>query len=233
MDHASRLHVRFLDGTHVVEPREGLTFGRAAALVIDDANPFMHRLVGEFVSISSVWTIKNRGSSTSVLVYSDAGTKAELVPGGALPLPWGRSRVQFEAGRARYELECINGDEVAIEGPQWVGGDTTTDWGVVPLNFEQRQLLVALAESRLRDASFAVPSNKALATSLGWTVKKVERKLDYLCERFAAAGVVGLQGPVGLNASDRRRTLVEHVVRQHLITSDDISILSVPGESES
>ncbi len=221
--------VEFLDERRVLDPGESLHFGRRGDLVIDEANPFLHRVIGRFSNRSSVWWISNEGSKLPLVVIGEDGTRVELPPGGATAVLHGETRVLFDAGSARYEVTCTFRGTTGDEPPTGdvLEGEATTDWGTIPLNFEQRQLLVALCEPRLRSDAGAVPSNKAMATRLGWSVKKLERKLDYMCRRFTEAGVVGLRGRSGSDAGDRRRRLADHVLRLRIVTNDDLIVLDV------
>lgn len=68
-----------------------------------------------------------------------------------------------------------------------------------------------------------IPSNRECAAALGWTLSKFNRKLDHLCDKLHRAGVRGMRGDLGLSATDRRRVLVEHVVRSGLLERDATS----------
>ena len=106
--------------------------------------------------------------------------------------------------------------------------DLTTQFGIVSLNAEQKLMLTALAESRLIDSSADpadLPANAAVAHRLGWSGKKLDRKLDYLCARLASEGVRGLRGEKGFEAVDRRARLVDHAISSGLVTSDDLETL--------
>src|SRR2546430_1271144 len=49
------LTVDFVGERHVVGTDRTFTFGRAADLVIDDANPYLHRVVGRFAWHDRLW----------------------------------------------------------------------------------------------------------------------------------------------------------------------------------
>jgi len=225
-----RLEVEFIDEVRIVLPGSTLSFGRQGDLVIDDANPFLHRIVGEFLFVSGAWRLSNRGTRILIHLIAENGSRMEIVSGGIIPVPLGTTRVLFEAGSARYEIRIR---QASLDLGASVGilpvGESTTDWGTIPLNYEQRRLLVALCEIGLIEPMLRVPSNKLLASRLGWSVKKVERKFDYLCQRYADTGVVGLRGCAGEDALDRRRRLAEHVLRHKIVTADDLVILDVKG----
>ena len=92
------------------------------------------------------------------------------------------------------------------------------------LTDEQRLLLLALAEGTLRDPhnSDELPTNRAVARRLGWSITKFNRKLDNLCNRFTKLGVGGLRGSIDQLATDRRRRLVEHAIESGLIARSQL-----------
>jgi hypothetical protein len=107
-------------------------------------------------------------------------------------------------------------------------GAVTLEWGRVDLNDDQRLLLAALCEPRLRDPAdrwAPVPSNRSVAARLGWTLAKFNRKLDHLCVKLARAGVAGVHGDLGQLATDRRRVLVEHALEVGLVGPQDLVLL--------
>jgi hypothetical protein len=159
------------------------------------------------------------------VVVGASGARTEVPPGGSAVLTES-ARVVVLAGRIRYEIEvAVDGASARSAPPTDGDGDTTMSWGVIPLNFEQRLLLTLLCEPRITAGDAALPSNKEMAVRLGWTLKKLERKLDYLCLRFSEAGVVGLVGGSGGDANERRRRLADHVMRFGIIDSDDLALL--------
>ncbi len=103
--------------------------------------------------------------------------------------------------------------------------------GDLMLTDEQRLLLLALAEGTLRDphSNDELPTNRAVARRLGWSITKFNRKLDNLCNRFSKLGVGGLRGSIDQLATDRRRRLVEHAVESGLIARSQLSLL--PAEA--
>jgi hypothetical protein len=92
-------------------------------------------------------------------------------------------------------------------------------------------MLALFAEQRLIDPAvqpFEPPANAEVAHRLGWSLKKLDRKLDYLCARLSEAGVQGLRGARGGEAHDRRRRLVDHVIRTRLVTEADLPVNREP-----
>lgn len=228
------LVVEFLGDEHVLSPDQTLTFGRSADLVIDD-NRYLHRLVGRFAWANGLWWLVNTGSSMALrLADADSPSYTRLAPGNSVALSYESARLTFEAGGSKYELgvELLSDppvpdlDEVTDDGAGDVG-ERTTLATELPLNVEQRQLLVALAAPVLRSgtADTEPATNRQIASQLGWTITKFNRKLDGLCKKFADAGVSGLRGSTDLLARDRRVRLVEHVVDAGVVRTDDLALL--------
>lgn len=228
---AGRLFVDFCGEEHVVDPDGELTFGRSAALDLDD-NPYLHRLLGRFVDRRGVWWMDHLGDRTPMVLRDANGPSSSMVaPGSSVALSHGEFVVSFRAGPTRYELlGALEESEWAIDllGPEGLEGTRTLEWGRVELNPDQRLLLVAMCEAQLRDPAAwdsPVPANRAGAARLGWSLSKFTRKLDHLCEKLARAGVAGVLGDPSSSAVDRRRHLVDHAVQAGLVTVADLDLL--------
>lgn len=219
------LFVEFLGQERELAVGKSLSFGRDAELVVDDANPYLHRVLGIFVSVDSIWVLQNVGRHIPMTIRDRFGrSRIEVVPGDQVPMVIEEFVVSFSAGPARYELQGALSSAPPI-GLHSVGPSDTLEYGAVRLNVEQRMMVSALAEPLLRnDPSWPadMPSNREVAARLGWTVTKFNRKLDYLCSRLAGQGVSGLQGGAGIHATGRRQRLVEHLVERRLVTLDDL-----------
>lgn len=234
------LLVDFCGEEHDLGEHGRLSFGRAADLVLEE-DPYLHRTVGEFVAADGHWWLRNTGTRTTLTVRDRAGDHLVVVgPGGAAALLPGEQSVTFSSGPHRYELEVVlERPEPFVHEPGDLSGELvdplaerTLEWGRVPLNDDQRLLLVALCEPLLRDPAaveVVLPTNRAAAALLGWTLTKLNRKLDHLCLKLARAGVGGLHGDVAVLAADRRRRLVEHAVEVGLVTVDDLALLYPPA----
>jgi hypothetical protein len=221
----AHLTVTFLDHERDVPAGTELVFGRGADLDID-RNLMLHRSVGRFVFRNDVWWLENLGNRIELTVTGD-GTRwsAVLPPGTQTALATPRSTVRFSAGPARYELgvEC---DAPAAPTPALLAElDITMDPGAVELGPEHRALLAMLASRRLLgiDSARDLPTNQEVADQLGWTLKKVNRKIDWICAQFTAHGVAGLKDP-GMRSNERRRHLVDHVLDSGQITSADLRL---------
>lgn len=214
---------------------EPVTFGRQGDLVVDEANRFLHRIVGRFVRRDGLWWLQNHCRRGALRLESEVhGARIEVRPGGQVPVPGGSFVVTFTAGQANYELECW-ADVASTDGSvAWGGGGTandpdgTLDFGRIPLTAEQHLLCVALAARRLAGDD-GLPTNHEVAAALGWSITKLNRKLDYVCARFDRAGVAGLRGAPGDLATDRRRVLVDHLLGQQLVTVEDLGLVGALG----
>jgi len=222
------LVVDLVGEVHELEPPDTLTFGRDADLVVD-ANPFMHRVVGRFAHRYGVWWLQNLGSGIRLELLDPTATAPVPVvvgPGASGVLTLRRTTVRFEAGAARYELEC--GLATTVGPPRAavpVAASTETRaFGRVPLSAEQHRLLVALVDSARRHRGRVEPS-PTVARRLGWTTKKYHRKLDMVCDKLSRAGVRGLKGEVGSSADRRRDLLAVHAVAAGLVDERDLGAL--------
>lgn len=227
------LRIEFAGRAFSVAPGDRPTFGRTAELVIDD-NRFLHRVLGEFYFDSGLWWLANVGTAIAISIHDDRSPSlSRLAPGCSMPIAFDSSRIRFEAGSASYEIivdlvggigsdTAIGSEEVAHD-PASPGTDDsddlaemTTTTADLPLTDDQFALLRALAIPLLTGAG-SVPTNRQLASGLGWTITKWNRKLDGLCSKYAAAGVPGLHGSSDQLAKDRRSRLAEHVVHAGIV----------------
>lgn len=235
----SELIVEFAGDERVLSPGDELTFGRSGDLVIDE-NRYLHRVLGRFTFTSGMWWLANLGSSIPMTVSDTSGPSfARVSPGSSVALSFESSLVVFEADSRNYELavDVVDGgfDDLNVDGEEGVGvagwsDEVTTTASALPMSTEQRLLLVALAEGRLRDpgANIEMPTNRQIASRLGWTITKYNRKLDGLCTKFAAAGVSGLRGSSDALAKDRRLRLVDHALHAGTVSVDDLALLPDP-----
>lgn len=222
------LFLEFTGEEYQIEPGDTLTFGRAADLVVDAGNQYLHRVLGCFASQGDVWFLQNVGRFVTLRIVDRTGpSRTELAPGDQVPIGFDEFTVSFEAGRSAYEIGGALAESTPLELGESVPSDTV-EFGMVSLNDDQRLLVVALAEPLLRGTpnwASRLPGNKEVALRLGWTVTKYNRKLDYLCRRLAELGVDGLQGGPGSLASGRRQLLVQHLTDRGLISADDLGRL--------
>ena len=219
----SHLTVSFLDAEREVPAGSELVFGRGADLDID-GNLMLHRATGRFVQRDNVWWLENLGNRIELTVTGNGNRwSAVLPPGTRAALATPRSTVRFSAGPARYELGVVCDVPPGPSPAQVESLETTIDPGAVQLGPEHRALLAMLASRRLlgNDAVRDLPTNQEVADQLGWTLKKVNRKIDWICTQFTAHGVAGLKDP-GTRANERRRHLVDHVLATGQITVADL-----------
>ena len=231
-----RLNVDFIGEVIVVEPGDELTFGRQADLHIDD-NRHLHRVLGRFWSRGDAWWLTNEGRAITIQIAdADSRSAVQLAPGSEIALSFQNSILRFRAGVTDYEVvvrvpdrgaaDAGDDEDDPLDADDDEGGETIA-LGDIMLTEEQRLLLLALAEGTLRDphSSDELPTNRAVARRLGWSITKFNRKLDNLCNRFAKLGVGGLRGSVDQLATDRRRRLVDHAIESGLITRAQLDLL--------
>ena len=228
----SDLHIFFIDELTVGQPGDVVTFGRSGDIELDEANQYMHRIVGTLFFEDNVWWLANKSRHGQLTLVGSTGRLTRLPPDAVTALTEPTGLVRFDAGPSTYELGwTLPGHDarmppiIDVEG---TAEEATTQFGVVPLNDEQRLLLVALSERCLVDSSAStadLPANAAVAHRLGWSAKKLDRKLDYLCARLASEGVRGLRGEKGFEAIDRRSRLVEHVIAAGMVREEDVALL--------
>lgn len=224
----STLTIEFCGERSAIEPGSTFTIGREADLRVDD-NPFLHRVFLVVEQQNSLWFVSNVGTQLSATVSDAHGhMEAFLAPGAALPLVFAETLVAFTAGPTSYELTLSN-PEASFQVPSVnavVDGDTTL--GPTRLTPDQKAMIVALAEPRLRGdgrASVMLPTSSAAARRLEWTTTKFNRKLDNVCDKLAKVGVRGLRGDQADYASNRRSRLVEYAIATRLVTVDDLNML--------
>jgi hypothetical protein len=227
------LEVDFCGERRRLGPGDELTFGRAADLAVDEANAYLHRIVGRFVWHAGFWWVENLGAHIELELLAADVTAVRLGPRPvdgdplAAPLTSGDARLRFAAGGLQYELDVLVGPiDRPVPAPLDDGdGAATSRYGHLELTADERLLLSELARPVLADASAgpdSLPANREVALRLGWTLTKFNRKLDYLCTRLTKVGVRGLQGGRGEEATNRRWRLVEHAVTARLVTPADL-----------
>ena len=221
------IHVTVGDVTHVVRPDRPAVFGRGAEIDLGNDRR-LHRSQGRLDRHGGTWWLSNTGRSAPLhLVDESLGSITVVPPGCQAPVCSPACLVWLRHGETHFELQLTQpGVLVPPEPtPAAVSGATTRAL-TLPINEEQRLLLTALCESRLRDplAPLQLPPNRAVAQRLGWTVVKFNRKLDYLCQRGARIGIAGLTSEDG-RASDRRRCLAEWAIEHGVVGPDDLPLL--------
>jgi hypothetical protein len=227
---SDHLEIDFVGELHELDPGQTLTFGRQADLCVDDANQYLHRQLGRFEHRTGLWWLVNTGSRIPLVVQDlTSRSQVTLAPGRDLVLSFPNAVIQFSAGRTAYEIEVSLGvDEDRLDLPTDLDDDgATISIADLPLTDDQRRLILVLAESALTANSVEIelPTNRAAAHRLGWTLTRFNRKLDNVCERLTKAGVSGLRGGAGALATDRRTALVQHALQSGLVTVDDLVLI--------
>lgn len=229
-----RLSVDVAEETYRLGPGETLTFGRTAKAVVDAENPYMHRSVGRLYFDRWSWWLQNVARHMPMTMIGDDDRLKTLPAGAAEPLTTTQGLIRFYAGAVGYEVAWELDRPLA--SPEFDDGRSesetiTADFGKVVLSVDQRRMMSAMAEPRLRDPGnqSRIPASAEIASRFGWTLKQFDRKLDYLCRKLTDSGVPGLRGSPGTEAADRRERLVTHVLHNGLVTSDDLQLLDCVG----
>lgn len=232
MAEAGPLIVDFCGEIHEVMSEQSLTFGRSADLAIDE-NPYMHRVLGRFEARHGRWWVCNLGSRIALEIFDrSTRSKATLMPSTDQALPGTDVVVRFAAGPTVYEVDVRCTAWESAEADDDLHPGDTIKASDMPMTESQLQLIVALAEQKLREpqAPLHIPATKEAAARLGWPTTKFNRKLDNVCEKLTRSGVTGLKAGAGDIATDRRRRLVEYSVSVGLV---DASMLPMLDETPS
>ena len=210
-----------------------LTLVRSGDVELDD-NPYLHRRFLELWVEGDLLWLANVGNAISATVADDAGlTQTWLSPGARIPIVFPRTAVWFTAGPTTYDFEILNPEAryVPVVEQQGLSGGTTL--GRVSFTPDQKLLLLALSEDKLRKGrgAGAIPHSSTAAERLNWSLRKFNRKIDNVCEKLTRLGVSGLHGSAERTASNRRARLVEYALASRLITSEDLALLDAAIDS--
>lgn len=198
-----------------LDPGQALMTGRAAPFPVGEDDEFMHRNFLQFWADGSTWTVTNHGSRISASVHPRAENSfAELRvgPGATLPLPAGESAVVFATSERTYEIHLTVARTLRPPTTSSFPDQGTLTVGRFEPNEEQRELLVALAAPLVANPGAGmdrVPAVRDLERILGWSQKKVNTKIDYLCRSLEGNGVPGFSVRSG-NAPARRFALARY-----------------------
>jgi len=205
------------------------SFGRQGDLLIDPQNRRVHRHVGKLWYSDGLWMLENCGRATTLVIADQRSPSyARLAPYASMPVPYADALVTFSAGHATYKLHfqqsrvqsCALGkvSEKLLHNDQ----ESTFSASTLRFNKEQLELLTLLAAPRLLGPVSAsnLPGNREMAAQLGWSLPKLVRKLDHLCEKFDKAGVPGLTPSSGKPASDRRIVLANLAVEMAVVPAN-------------
>ncbi|MHA7986926.1 hypothetical protein ACX9R5_14095 [Rathayibacter sp. CAU 1779] len=230
----SSLTVEFCGETYPIESPGDFSIGRDSDLSIDD-NPYLHRRFLRIFDEHGMWWLANVGTLLTATVTDGTGAvQAWLAPGARLPVVFETMHVMFSAGPTTYDFTILNADDVYSTSRILPESGGSTTMLPVALTTTQRQLIVALSESMLRQqvpGRSVVPTSADAAARLGWSLTTFNRKLDNVCDKLDKLGVAGLRGGAGKLATSRRARLVEYAVSTHLVGPEDLELLDRDQES--
>lgn len=222
------LTVEFCGESYTVAPGTSFTIGRVADLSIDD-NPYLHRVFLTLSEEFGLWWLSNVGQLLSATITDPTGSvQAWVAPGAKLPLVFEAVNVMFSAGSTTYDFSIHAEADFYNTSVTATRDETGTTIMPVTLTTGQRKLVLALAESVLRQSvpgRGVIPSSSDAAARLGWSMTTFNRKLDNVCEKLDKLGVAGLRGGRGALARNRRARLVEYAVATRLVGAEDLPLL--------
>lgn len=202
---ACGLTVMFVGTAHAVT--DGFGFGRDAALVLDEANRYLHGEAGRFNRGPGGWSLHNTGTRLHLKVVHGTGQIVELPPGAATMLAPGRGTIRIKAGPSAYELAYdLEGGPPAPEPGQ--GGSDTLPYGRA-LTPAQLDYVLALAEPRLRGWTLKLPTSAEIARRWGVSERTVSHAFEEVRVRLREAGVRRITAP---------EQLVEYLVVNRIVT---------------
>lgn len=221
-------HLHDTAGTIVPLSKDRVTtVGREGDLAFPD-NEHLHRRLLAVYWHDDAWWMENVGTWIPVR-YGQRGValSALLEVGRSVRVSGTITHVVFRAGRTEYEVVVsipeITEPKSAIPTP--VGVRTI---GPDELNDEQVMMLVAFCESILLNPGVGIDqikSMKQVQERLDWSGAKLRRKLDYLCEKLAEAGVGGLVSTGDTPATNRRIVICEWALSTRAINAAQLRLL--------
>jgi len=192
-----------------------MTFGRAADIVLDDANLYMHRICGVFDVAGDHWVLENCGASTPLSVVDVNGSRVQVAPAGTAVLNAPSGAIRFVAGPTPYELlyevegqtASATGSEVAHDG---VG--PTVNFGAY-LTTKERHYLSCFARPWLKGTGTKAPSFGEVAHLWGVSERTVEHTMRAVRKKMRESGIIRV---------DRIDELVEQVIAHGLLGVADV-----------
>ena len=203
-----------------LNPGQQVTLGRASGFVVGEDDDYMHRLFLLFWDRDGAWMVSNRGTRLVARIVQQsrgAHSQLELSPGATAPLPLGESAVVFSTPSLTYELAVTVAQTLVTPENVGTGAFAKVTTGAFNPNEEQVALLKALAAPLLRAPGAddgEVPTVRQVAETLGWTQKKVNTKIDYLCSTLEKNGFGSFSAKDGL-ATPRRIPLARFAVTHY------------------
>lgn len=198
-----------------LEPGRSVTLGRAAEFPLAQDDEFMHRTFLQIWNTDGTWMVTNRGTRIAAAIQPRATSsfsQSRLGPGASLPLPLGDSAVVFATSTTTYEIALTVAATLRPPTGNVPTGGAPMTVGELVFNDDQVTLLRALAAPLMRRPGSDwgdVPTVRQLEGDLGWSQKKVNTKIDYLCKTLEGNGVPGFSGREG-NAPTRRLALARY-----------------------
>ncbi|WP_207386864.1 FHA domain-containing protein [Frankia sp. Cppng1_Ct_nod] len=226
---------------HKIVAGQTLTFGRGAPGIDVDlvlSNPGISRLAGEIAAVSDHWTLTNFSSTRSYVVdnIEGGGEHVRVAPRRlAAPIPFELARIVLPTPTGGCGITVFApGHAFVASGVGRVSGsnsEPTVDAFSLDESARYFQVLVALCEPRLRDATSAVvPTTTQVVERLGFdrrqptlTSAGVTYHIDYLA-RYKLRTRPLEQSGAGRGTA-KRDTLVAVALRFGLVGPEHLALL--------
>lgn len=179
----------------IIKPQEDVTVGRAGSFQIGHDDRYLHRIFFQVWYSGQGWLLKNHSREMGLDIQSrSTRTRSSMYvgPGAIVMIPPGPSAVTFKTPERSYELH-FDVPNRHLSRPNQVRIQHNTDSTHarhVP-NEDQRQLMEALAAPLLHSPGAndsVIPTIKEVASTLGWTVDKTNRKIERLVKSLEKDG---------------------------------------------
>lgn len=215
----------------VLDVGGSLTVGRVADLPLGADDEFMHRVLLQFWDRGGAWMVTNRGTTISAKVIQHCQpsmSEMRLSPAASLPLPLGSSVIVCRTATRRYEIQVTVAQTLRIPPHRTPDPRTRATRGSFTPNAEQIELLTALVEPLVLEpgaGDAVIPTVRQLQEKLGWSKKKVNTKIDYLCRVLEDNGYLVLSTGDGLAVSRRiplARFAIDHYWSLHRRSADRV-----------
>ena len=223
----SRLEIRYVNQSFVLEPGDQFTFGRdtCCTVCLDLTDTGISRRAGSISHDGGIWRIFNRSTKRAIHVVGDAGITVPL-PVATLSGPSSRAVDQTNlvvVVEGNVYQHAIYLSAPAVAAPPTISAPTNTETtvGGVKMTTGQREALVAMVSGYLRPFPRYHPhplTYQEVAEILGIGRKAViDRVAAFKAHLLENVEVSGLTG-----TDDARRPLAEWILFTRLIDADDL-----------
>jgi hypothetical protein len=215
--------VRVADEEYLVDPADGLTFGRSreCTVCLDPADTAVSRTAGELSFERGTWWLTNRSATRPLSIVDELGLRSVLVPGRRVAVE-APTRVLVDGASRQHSLAITVDSSTEPAPPGDPLGTPTATGAEVLITPADRLAMVALFAGYLEEPPRYDPYPKsyaAAAARLGWPRTTLVKRIEYLRTRLDTAGVPNM---MGFNAL---ANLAEYAISRGLVTRADLALL--------